>query len=724
MNATIFPKTNRRGVWFGVLMCAASLAVLADLPANQAKLDVANTGFAFDLLKQITREQPGTNVFISPFSVSTVLQMVANGAAGDTKAEMQRVLKTAGLPAETLNAACKNLNQSLNSQTNVILNLANAIWYKEGFHLKPGFVSDNKNYFSAKLAGVEFGKPESAQTINDWADHSTHGKIKEVVRWPFPPLTRVILANAIYFKGKWERPFDKQATKDHAFNVLPGGTPKQVPMMWQHGRFNYQQVDGFQAVRLPYAGGRLQMVLFLPDTNSSPAKLLADLNADTWRDKILPGFRDREGTLAFPRFKLDYDVKLNDPLKALGMRQAFSNGADFSAMADEQLFVSEVKQKSFVEVNEEGTEAAAVTALIMRSQAIIEPVRPFEMIVDRPFFFVIGDDQTRSILFMGLVYDPAGQGGGGLKSATSTRPSDSLAPARSARSGPSPPANSFRCFPSNSSPPSATAERENFRQSVGESGISGNSANRAQTVPSCAKRDQNKGEIHIGIFQLVLNGHSVIQVAVGNKFRLGVLGSGKGSNFAAIAIACAAGKIPAEVTVVLSDVENAGILAHARDRKIPAQFVPPGKFRTKLDEEAERAFVGALQAAKVDLIVLAGFMRVLKGEFLRAFEGRIVNIHPSLLPSFPGLEAWKQALDHGMKLTGCTVHFVDAGVDAGPIIGQQAVPVLDHDTPEMLHHRIQAAEHELYPKCIAAIARGEISVVGRRVIRKKQINHG
>jgi phosphoribosylglycinamide formyltransferase-1 len=211
---------------------------------------------------------------------------------------------------------------------------------------------------------------------------------------------------------------------------------------------------------------------------------------------------------------------------------------------------------------------------------------------------------------------------------------------------------------------------------------------------------------------------------VGNKFRLGVLGSGKGSNFVAIANAVAAGKIPADVAVVLSDVEGAGILAHARDRKIPAQFIPPGKFRTKLDEEAERAFVGALQAAKVDLIVLAGFMRVLKGEFLRAFEGRIVNIHPSLLPSFPGLEAWKQALDHGMKLTGCTVHFVDAGVDAGPIIGQQAVPVLDNDTPEMLHHRIQAAEHELYPKCIAAIARGEISVVGRRVIRKKQINHG
>ena len=319
---------------FGVLLCCAGLTVLVASPADQAGLASANTGFAFDLMKQIAGGQPGTNVFISPFSVSTVLQMVANGAAGDTRAEMQRVLKTAGLPAETLNAAGKDLNQSLNSQTNVILNLANAIWYKEGFHLKPGFVSDNKNYFLAKLAGVDFTKPESAQAINDWADTSTHGKIKQVVRWPFDPATRLILANAIYFKGKWDRPFDKQSTKDHAFSVLPGGTPRQVPTMWQHGHFNYQQGDGFQAVRLPYAGGRLQMCLFLPDTNSSPAKMLAGFNADTWRDKILPKFQNKEGTLALPRFKLDYDVILNDPLKALGMGQVFSGNADFSAMAD------------------------------------------------------------------------------------------------------------------------------------------------------------------------------------------------------------------------------------------------------------------------------------------------------------------------------------------------------------------------------------------------------
>jgi phosphoribosylglycinamide formyltransferase 1 len=202
-------------------------------------------------------------------------------------------------------------------------------------------------------------------------------------------------------------------------------------------------------------------------------------------------------------------------------------------------------------------------------------------------------------------------------------------------------------------------------------------------------------------------------------FRIGVLGSGKGSNFVAIADACAAGKIPARIALVLSDVETSGILGHARERNLPARFIAPGKFRTKLEEESENAYIAALREANVDLIVLAGFMRVLKGDFLRAFEGRIVNVHPSLLPSFPGLEAWKQAWEAGVKVTGCTVHFVDAGVDSGPIIGQQTVAVLDDDTAETLHQRIHAAEHELYPKCVGAIARGDITVKGRRVMWRK-----
>lgn len=203
----------------------------------------------------------------------------------------------------------------------------------------------------------------------------------------------------------------------------------------------------------------------------------------------------------------------------------------------------------------------------------------------------------------------------------------------------------------------------------------------------------------------------------GNRqFRIGVLGSGKGSNFVAIAQARAEGRLPAELALVVSDVGDAPILQRAAEFKVPARFIDPGKFRTKLEDSAESAYVSALQDAQVDLIVLAGFMRVLKGGFLRSFQDRIVNIHPSLLPAFPGLEAWKQALDYGVKVTGCTVHFVDAGVDAGPIISQQTVPVLENDTAETLHQRLHRAEHELYPRCLAAIARGQVKVSGRRVL--------
>jgi phosphoribosylglycinamide formyltransferase-1 len=171
----------------------------------------------------------------------------------------------------------------------------------------------------------------------------------------------------------------------------------------------------------------------------------------------------------------------------------------------------------------------------------------------------------------------------------------------------------------------------------------------------------------------------------------------------------------AEVGLVLTDVGDAGILQHAQERGIPARFIPPGAFRTKLDPTAEAAFIQALQDAQVDLVVLAGFMRILKGDFLRAFEGRVVNIHPSLLPSFPGLEAWKQALNYGVKVTGCTVHWVDQGVDTGPILAQQAVPVLEGDTVASLHQRIQEAERTLYPETLARLADGAWPVKARSI---------
>jgi phosphoribosylglycinamide formyltransferase-1 len=187
------------------------------------------------------------------------------------------------------------------------------------------------------------------------------------------------------------------------------------------------------------------------------------------------------------------------------------------------------------------------------------------------------------------------------------------------------------------------------------------------------------------------------------RLKLGVLGSGKGSNFRAIAAAIAVGTLDAEVRVVISDVESADILALARKRGVKAEFVPPGKFKTKLEPEAEQRVVELLQAAGVDLVVLAGWMRMIKEPFLAAFPHRIINIHPSLLPAFPGIEAWKQALAAGVSETGCTVHYVDAGMDSGEIIAQTRVPVLSGDSPESLHARIQGAEHALYPSVIRRI---------------------
>lgn len=185
------------------------------------------------------------------------------------------------------------------------------------------------------------------------------------------------------------------------------------------------------------------------------------------------------------------------------------------------------------------------------------------------------------------------------------------------------------------------------------------------------------------------------------KLRLGILGSGKGSNCRAILEQIRAGQLRAEARLVVSDVLAAGILEIAREFGVPNIYLPPGNFRTRLEPGVEMQLVRLLQEAEVELVVLAGFMRVLKEPMLAAFPQRIINIHPSLLPKFPGIEAWKQALEAKEKVTGCSVHYVDAGIDSGEIIAQRKVPVLPDDTAETLHARIQLAERALYPEVIA-----------------------
>jgi serpin B len=405
MNFISFFKTSRI-VLFAILALLAGRQMMVASEMDQQKLVSDNTDFAFALMGKVAQRQQDANVFISPFSVSSALQMVENGAVGQTKEEMQQVLHTTGSSPAMLNESFKELNQQLALRKDVTLNLANGIWFKQGFHLKPAFVGDNKNYFQAELAAVDFANPSSAQTINNWASKQTQGRIKDIVQYPFDPMTRVILANAIYFKGKWINPFDKSQTKPRDFH-LPSGGVKSAPMMVKSRKFDYQETPDFQAVRLFYEGG-FQMEVFLPAKKSSPQKLIESFKTSgNWQDNIEPGFNSRQGTLMLPKFRMEYVVSLNGPLETLGMKRAFSYSAEFSAMAEEPLFISEVKQKSYVAVDEEGTEAAAVTVVTMMAGAApMKPPKPFEMIVDRPFLFVISDSATDSILFIGIVNDP------------------------------------------------------------------------------------------------------------------------------------------------------------------------------------------------------------------------------------------------------------------------------------------------------------------------------
>lgn len=199
------------------------------------------------------------------------------------------------------------------------------------------------------------------------------------------------------------------------------------------------------------------------------------------------------------------------------------------------------------------------------------------------------------------------------------------------------------------------------------------------------------------------------------KLRLGVLGSGAGSNMQSIQDAIEDGTLDAEIVCVVSDVPGARILDRAAESGIDAAYIDAAPFKTKLEGVAERKYIDYLEQHDVEVVVLAGFMRIIKPGFLSSFPNRVVNIHPALLPSFPGRDAWKQALNYGAKITGCTVHFVDAGTDTGPIILQKSVLVRDDDTPETLHARIQQQEHDAYPEALRLLAAGRLKIDGRRV---------
>ena len=374
-------KTSLGRLLAAILAAAVQTAFAAD--ANLAKLAAANNTFAFTLLKELDAEQPAGNLFVSPYSAATALQMTANGAAGATKLEMQKVLETTGLSADTIKAASKAAADLLNAaDTNIILTTANALWYRQSAHIKESFLAANQKYYSSAIKPLDFSNvPAAENEINRWASDQTHGRITGIADGIIDPLyTDLILANAIYFKGKWLDPFDTKLTRARPFHRTTGAA-KNLPMMEMSKKFIYRKGSGYQAVRLPYMGGELAMYVFLPDPGSSPAKLLQIMNGDKWRRVTMPGFSERDGLVVLPKFKLDNTLELVNPLIALGMKSPFNKfkmapDADFSGMFKEGHCISQIRQKAFVEVSEEGTEAAAITAIAVDSFLVLFLIFP------------------------------------------------------------------------------------------------------------------------------------------------------------------------------------------------------------------------------------------------------------------------------------------------------------------------------------------------------------
>ena len=357
----------------------------------------ANTRFGFKLLQDLRERDSGANIFISPLSISIALTMTYNGAVGETEHAMAEVLEIEGLDRDAVNHSNAALRNSLEDpDPKVEISIANSIWSRQGVEFNPDFLERNRVFFGAEVASLDFSAPEATEIINEWVNTNTNGKIEKIVD-RISPQTLLFLINAIYFKGNWQDEFDKSQTRPGIFH-LSDGNEKRVEMMRREGEYPYFRGENFEATSLPYGDGRLGMYIFLPNRDSNLNKFLGNLNAGNWGDWISQ-FQDRRHDMMLPRFKLEYEVSLNDTLEALGMGIAFGSGADFSGMGP-SLFISEVKHKTFVEVNEEGTEAAAVTAVVGVKSV------PSVFRVDRPFFFAIYDAETETILFMGTVTEP------------------------------------------------------------------------------------------------------------------------------------------------------------------------------------------------------------------------------------------------------------------------------------------------------------------------------
>ena len=396
-----------------MLRCMIPLLVVAigAGPEEVAMKDVVrgNNQFAVDLYGKV-RGGSG-NLFFSPYSISAALAMTSAGAKGETAKQMADTLH---FPAdgEAIHSAFASLDAQINGGTEARpyqLNTANALWGQQGLNFRPEFLKLTETYYRAGLHQIDFeGNPEAARkTINAWVEAQTRDKIKDLLGpRDVTTDTELVLTNAIYFKGAWSVPFSKSATKDEDFVTAEKRLP--VPMMHLSSSFNYLDGEGVQALELPYAGNALSMVVLLPKKLDGMGDLEASL-AGSKLDGWLAKLARRQVDVALPRFKLECGFELKDALSSLGMPLAFGPGADFSGITgDHKLSISAVIHKAFADVNEEGTEAAAATAVIMSRAKAMAPRTPVVFRADHPFLFLIRDTRSGSILFLGRVTNPKG----------------------------------------------------------------------------------------------------------------------------------------------------------------------------------------------------------------------------------------------------------------------------------------------------------------------------
>jgi serpin B len=365
--------------------------------------DAANS-FSFALWGKVSAAQRDSNIFLSPLSASFALGMTMNGAANRTADEMRTALQFGGASLTEINTGYKSLIALLLSLDPAVqMQIANSIWYRTEFPFRQAFFDTTKAYFDATVRGLDFNDaPGSLATINGWVSGATNGKIPKVLD-EIRPDQVMFLINAIYFKGSWTTKFDPAETRASTFTGA-GNVPQPVQLMHRLDSLSYAESATYQAADLPYGNSAFTMTVLLPKPGSEVESLAASLTPAAWQS-LTASLRKSKVDFSLPRLTLTYERKLNDDLRALGMVVPFiGDVADFTQLspppAGNHLFIEFVKQNSFVDVNEEGTEAAAVTTVGVGVTSL--PVYPV-MRVDRPYVFVIRERFTGTVLFMAKI---------------------------------------------------------------------------------------------------------------------------------------------------------------------------------------------------------------------------------------------------------------------------------------------------------------------------------